>query len=165
MEYVEFGKAVKLHGFLGQLKITTKYDKDFDIKKIDKLYDDNKKEYVVTKIFVVSGGVVVTLEGVGQTEAKTFIGKMFFIDRSLVSGKILFEDLKGSTIVFESGKTIGTIFDVQDFGAAEVIYVKTETGKEIMFPNVDGVIKQFDYHNKKLTVESEKFRQVCDYEN
>ena len=106
-----------------------------------------------------------TLEGVGQTEAKTFIGKMFFIDRSLVSGKILFEDLKGSTIVFESGKTIGTIFDVQDFGAAEVIYVKTETGKEIMFPNVDGVIKQFDYHNKKLTVESEKFRQVCDYEN
>jgi len=165
MELIELGKAVKLHGYLGQIKIRTQFDKNFDIKKIDKLYDDNQNEYLITKIFTSKDGIVVALNGIDLETAKTFIGKMFYISREFFKDKILFEDLKGSVVVFEDEKVIGKIFDVQDFGAAEVIYVKTNYGNEILFPSAEGVIKQFDYHNKKLTVDSEKFRQVCDYED
>ena len=37
MELVSLGKVVKLHGYLGQMKINTKYDKDFSIKNITKI--------------------------------------------------------------------------------------------------------------------------------
>ena len=90
---------------------------------------------------------------------------MFYIDRELVGGKILIEDLKGSNVYFEDETLIGNIQDVQDYGAAEVFFVKTQKGTEIMFPNVKGVIASFDYKQKKLVVNKEKFGEVCDYEN
>ena len=90
---------------------------------------------------------------------------MFYIDREIVAGKILIEDLKESSVYFEGDVLIGKIQDVQDYGAAEVFFVKTEKGTEIMFPNVKGVISSFDYKQKKLVVNKEKFMEVCDYEN
>jgi len=165
MEVVELGKVVKLHGYLGLMKVNTKFDKGFDIKKITKIYDEKNVEYAVTRIFSSTDAVVVGLEGVDLEKAKTYIGRMLYIDRSVVGGKILFEDLKNSNVFFENEKELGTIVDVQDFGAAEVISLKTITGREIMFPNAGGVIVSFDYKTKKLILSEEKFRQVCDYED
>ena len=76
MELVSLGKVVKLHGFLGNMKIITKFDKGFDIKKITKLYDENGQEFVVTRIFSNTDAVVVGLEGVDLEKAKTYIGRM-----------------------------------------------------------------------------------------
>ena len=36
MDIVELGKIVKLHGYLGAVKVRTIYDKDFNIKTIKK---------------------------------------------------------------------------------------------------------------------------------
>ena len=165
MDKVELGKVVKLHGYLGLMKINTKYDKGFDIKKIKALYDEADNEFVVNRIFSNTDAVVVGLEGVDLEKAKTNIGKKFYVSRDVVGEKILFEDLKDSTIEFENSEPFGTIVDVQDFGAAEVITFKSNAGREYMFPNAGGVIASFDYKTKKLVVSEEKFRQVCDYEN
>ena len=165
MDKVELGKVVKLHGYLGLMKINTKFDKGFDIKKIDKLYDEADCEFAVNRIFSNTDAVVVGLDGVDLEKAKTYIGKRFYVARELVGDKILFEDLKGSTIEFENGVLVGKIVDVQDYGAAEVVSFKAEDGRELMFPNANGVIVSFDYKTKKLVVSEEKFKQVCDYED
>ena len=165
MDKVALGKVVKLHGFLGNMKIMTKFDKGFDIKNITKLYDENGQEFVVTRIFSNTDAVVVALEGVDLERAKSYINKTFYIDRKIVSGKILFEDLKDSKVVFETGESLGDVTDVQDFGAAEVVSVMCENGKEIMFPNVKGVIESFDYKLKKLVLNKSKFKEVADYED
>ena len=165
MELIEIGKAVKLHGFMGQLKINAKFDKDFDIKKIDKMYDEKGTEFEVSRVFPNKDAIVVALKGVDLEKAKTYINKSFFISRELVSGKILIEDLKGSTVFFEDDFELGKITDVQDYGSAEVFFVKQKSNKELMFPNVKGVIVSFDYKTKKLILNKAKFREVCDYEN
>ncbi len=164
MELVSLGKVVKLHGYLGQMKINTKYDKDFSIKNITKIYN-NGVEYLVNRIFSNTDSIVVGLEGVDLEKAKTFIGKELFIDRSLFAEKILIEDLKDSKIIFEDGSSLGKIIDVQDYGAAEVFYVKQENGKELLFPNVNGVIVSFDYKQKILVVLKNKLKEVADYED
>ena len=165
MELIEIGKAVKLHGFLGQMKINAKFDKDFNIKKIDKMYDEKGNEFDVVRIFPTKDAIVVSLNGVDLEKAKSYINKSFYINRDLVAGKILIEDLKGSICYFEDESVIGKITDVQDYGTAEVFYVKTQQGKEIMFPNVKGVIVSFDYKAQKLVLNKEKFKEVCDYED
>ena len=40
MEKIELGKVVRLHGYLGQMKVATKYDKDFNIKSIKQIIDE-----------------------------------------------------------------------------------------------------------------------------
>ena len=165
MEKIELGKVVRLHGYLGQMKVATKYDKDFNIKSIKKIIDQNDNVFAVTKIFQTKDGVVVALDGIDLEKSKTYIGKMLFVERDIMKDKILIEDLKGSEVVFENGKVFGKISAVEDYGAAEVFFVKTTNKQEIMFPNVKGVIKEFDYKNKKLLVIESKLKEVCDYED
>ncbi len=165
MEKFCIGKAVKLHGYLGEFKISTSFDKDFDIKKITVLFDEENREFNVKRIFKTTDGIVVSLDGVGLENAKTMINKWFFIDRMLISGKILFEDLKHSDVYLDNGELIGKVTDVQDFGSAEVISVIQTSGKELMFPNVSGIIISFDYITKKLTINRQKLLEVSDYEN
>lgn len=165
MEKVCLGKAVKLHGFRGGLRMNAKYDDDFDTKKVKVMFDEDGNEYVISRLSKNTDGFYVDFQNVDLEKANKLINKMFYIDREIVGGKILIEDLKGSDIFFEDEVFIGNIQDVQDYGAAEVFFVKTHKGTEIMFPNVKGVISSFDYKQKKLVVNKEKFGEVCDYEN
>ena len=165
MELIEIGKAVKLHGFIGQMKINAKFDKDFNLNKIDKMYDEKGNEFAVSRLFQTKDAIVVLLDGIDLEKAKTYINKPFFINRELVSGKILIEDLKGSVVSFENEDEFGKVEDVQDYGAAEVFFVKTKSNKQLMFPNVKGVIVSFDYKTKKLVLNKDKFKEVCDYED
>ena len=165
MELIEIGKVVKLHGFLGQMKVNAKFDKDFNLKTIDKMYDDKNNEYVVSRLFQTKDAIVVAFEGVDLEKSKTFINKSLFINRELVGSKILIEDLKGSVVYFEDESEVGKIEDVQDYGAAEVFFLKSKNGKQLMFPNVKGVMISFDYKSKKLVLNKDKFKEVCDYED
>ena len=160
MEKVCLGKVVKLHGYMGQMKIITSYDKDFDIFKIEKMYDENDNEFSVIKIFKVDGGVVVKLEGIELESAKRRINTEFFIDRDLVKDKMLIEDLKGADVYFENDENIGTIVDIQDYGSAEVFYMLTQEGKEVLFPNVKGLIVNFTLSEKKLVVNEVRYKEV-----
>lgn len=165
MDKIELGKVVRLHGYLGQMKVATKYDKDFNIKTIKQIIDENDNVFDVSKIFQTKDGVVVGLVGIDLEKSKSYIGKMLYVDRQLMKDKILIEDLKGSVVYLENDKMIGTITAVEDYGAAEVFFVKMQNKKEIMFPNVKGLIKEFDYKNKKVIVIKSKLDEVCDYEN
>lgn len=161
MEKVCFGKVVKLHGYLGMVKINAKFDKDFKFKEIKNMYDADENCYKVTRMSQTKDGVLAMFEGVGLDKAKTFIGQELFVDRELVEGKVLIEDLKGSTVYFENETAVGKIVDIQDYGAAEVFELKTN-GKPILFPNVKGLIVSFDYKEKKLVVNEQRFREVAD---
>ena len=162
MENVCFGKVVRLHGYLGLMKVNAKFDNDFDLKKIDKMYDENGNCYKVTRMSKTKDGALVGLETVDLEKAKSFIGHNLFVERELVSGKILIEDLKGSSVFFEDGTLVGKITDVQDYGTAEVISLKNSNSKEILFPNVKGLIIEFDYKEKKLVIEQKRFKEVAD---
>ena len=165
MEKVCLGKVVKLHGYLGQMKVISEFDKDFNINSIKQIINEKDEVFNVSRIFKNTDGVVVKLEGVELEEAKTYIGKMLYIDRVLVKDKILFEDLKGSVVFFDDGAELGTITDVQDYGTAEVLSCLMNNGRELMFPNVNGLIKSFDYITKKLIIDKSKLKEVSDYED
>lgn len=162
MENVCFGKVVKLHGYQGMVKVNAKFDNDFELKKIDKMYDENGSSYKVTRISKTKDGALVMLDTVDLEKAKTFIGQNLYVERELVSGKMLIEDLKGSSVCYEDGTLIGIITDIQDYGSAEVISLKNADNKEILFPNVKGLVISFDYHEKKLVISEKRFKEVSD---
>ena len=158
MEKVCLGKDVRLHGYLGQMKVQTEYDKDFDVNKIKEISNEKDEVFKLTRIFKNADGVVVKLEGIELDEAKTYIGKMLYIDRNVLGDKILFEDLKGSKVVFEDESELGEIIDVQDYGTAEVITCMMKNGRELMFPNVKDLIQHFDYKQKKMVINLKRLK-------
>lgn len=165
MEKICLGKAVKLHGFRGGLKMNAKYDSDFDTSKIKSMFDEKDNEYIVKRLSKNTDGFYVDFENVDLEKAKTLVNNYLYIDREVLAGKILIEDLKGSEAYLEDETLLGKIEDVQDYGAAEVFFVRKPNGKEIMFPNVKGVITSFDYKTQKLLLNKDKLKEVCDYED
>lgn len=165
MEKVVLGKVVKLHGYLGQMKVNCLFDKDFDINKITEVANEGGEIFKVSRIFKNTDGVVVKLDGVELEQARTYVGKLLYIDRNLLAGKILFEDLKGSAVFFEDDTVLGNVVDVQDYGTAEVLTINLTNGKELMFPNVKDIIVKFDYKDKKLVIKKERLKEVSDYED
>lgn len=162
MEKVCIGKVVKLHGYLGMMKVNAKYDKDFNLKQIKIIYDKDEKEYQVTRLSQTKDGILVMLDGVGLEVARGFIGQELFVDRTLVADKMLIEDLKGSSVYFENETLIGTVSDIQDYGSAEVFEIKRNGKKSVLFPNVKGLITSFDYKEKKLVLNEQRYREVAD---
>jgi ribosomal 30S subunit maturation factor RimM len=165
MNKVCLGNAVKLHGYLGEIKIVSNFDKDFDIKQIKTMFDEGGNEFVVKRILKNTDGIYVGFEGVDLEKAKTFIGKQFYIDRNLVGEKILIEDIKKSNVFLDDGTLLGKVFDVQDYGSAEVVYVLLKNGKELLFPCVKGIIVSFDWKENKLVINKDKLKEVSDYED
>ncbi len=164
MKKFELGKVVKLHGIKGQMKISTKFDKDFDLSLLTKIYNEAEEEFAVKRIFKKPDGVVVELDDIDLEKAKNYIGKYFYVDAELFKDKILIEELKSSDVIVNE-KNIGKVFDVQDYGAAEVIFVKDSSGKELIFPNVKGVIESFDKDKRELKLNKSKLQEVSDYED
>ena len=164
MELVKLGKVVRLHGIVGEMKIATKLDDDFDLKRLDYLYDEDGQQFAVKRAFRHDGGLVVGLEGVDIGRAKSYVSKSFYMSRDLVAGKLLVEDVKGSDVYVGENK-IGRVTDIQDFGAAEVIYVHRENGKELLLPNVEGLILSFDLATKTVRLDEKKVKEVSDYED
>lgn len=160
MEKICIGTAVKLHGYMGQIKVNAKYDADFDLSNIKTIFDEKDTAFEVTRIFKVNDGFVVGLKDVDLAAAKLMINKPLFVSRSLFEGKMLIEDLKNSN-VFVNDVCVGKIVDVQDYGAAEVFYMRSNNG-EVLFPNVKGLIESFDYKEKKLVLNEKRFKEVAD---
>ena len=76
MNKVCLGKIVKLHGYLGGVKVRTIYDKDFNIKSIKKVYNEKSEEFEVERIFQVKDGVVVQMKNM-EKNMSTFSGAFF----------------------------------------------------------------------------------------
>ena len=77
MERVCLGKAVKLHGFRGGLKMNAKYDDDFDTKKVKSMFDEEGNEYKISRLSKNTDGFYVDFENVDLEKANKLVNKMF----------------------------------------------------------------------------------------
>lgn len=90
-------------------------------------------------------GVVARFEGVAdRSEAEALRGLPIEVERialpPLEEGEYYFADLIGLRAVLESGGVIGTVVDVDNFGAGDVIEIERQDGKRFMVPmNADAV--------------------------
>ena len=80
------------------------------------------------------------------------------LEQNLEEGEYFITDLIGKQIVFEDGEVLGVLEDVQNFGSADVFYVKKTNGKEVLFSNVEGVI--INVSQEHIEINQEKFKQV-----
>lgn len=60
-------------------------------------------------------------------------------------------DLIGCAVVARDGQTLGTVSDVQDYGAAPLLVVTIE-GRETMIPLADSICTEIDIAQKRIVV-------------
>lgn len=152
---IEIGKIVKPQGIKGEVKIISERE--------PKTYESLSSVYIDGREFKVESlscrdALYVKFFGVdSRNDAELLRGKTCFASedelKSLGENEFYFDDLIGSNVVSESGSEIGTIEDIEQYGAADVILIR-ERNMLFSVPFLDSIFLKIE-DGKAIVCEEE----------
>jgi len=103
-------------------------------------------------------GLLMTFEGFSSPEEigqyRNQIVYVKSIDRPpLENGEYYHHQLIGLRVVTRDGKTIGTVTEILETGASDVLLVLPESGPEILIPVVDSFVNEINLDRHEITVQ------------
>lgn len=157
-KFIECGKIVSTQGIKGEVRIQPWCDSPEFLLSFKTLYArGGSVKLSVEKMRVSKNVVVAKFKDIDTVEkAQEMRNFVLYIERKnlhLPKGTYLVRDLLGLDVVdFESGKVYGKLCDVTKTGAKDVYHIKTESGKELLFPAIEEVIKNTDIEGGKMEI-------------
>ena len=160
MELVNIGTIVGTHHLNGAVKVSSVFQ-DLDMIKDEKVLLEKKEEkkvFTIKSIKRINAKKILIefLESVNIDTAKSLNGFQIKIRRDLLPEKngddFYFNDLLGLKVT-ENGVLLGSVLDVMETAAHDILVVMTEDNQEILIPIVDNFVKKIDFENNNIEVE------------
>ena len=128
--------------------------------------------YKISSVRINGADVFIKFDGINdRNAAEDLRGKFLTIDRAaavpLDDGEFFIAELIGSVLISRTDDgdvTEGVIGSVQSFGAADVITVERNDGKEMTFAFVKALCARYDDSAGALIVDGDKLREVAVYD-
>lgn len=159
---VLMGRAGGAFGLKGELRVFS-YARDPQIfLRAGVIYagpsPEQAKPYTVLSLRPHAGRVLLRLrEFSTREEAQTLKGTWVWIRREalppLAEDEYYWDDLRGARVFTTTGRELGRVFQVTDYGAHEIWIVRDETGREALIPIIPGVVQEMDVEGGRLVVE------------
>jgi len=168
-KYICVGFVRRVQGIKGDVRITALIDNPNDIKKLKSLLvEGEEQERKIERVFQVSDGFGLKLENINfVADAEKIKNKKLFalrieMDKLKNDKDIYIEDILNKTAILDTGEELGEIFDVQNFGANDIIYINSEKYKNLCFANIGGII--LEVKETKVVLSKQEFDKVsvCD---
>lgn len=161
-EKVTVAIVLKPQGIRGEIKVKAMTDSAEDLTAFKSVLIDGVA-YSVLSVRTQGEFAYITLKGIADRNgAELLRGKNIEVERAdmpdLPDGRYYIGDLIGCLVVNERGDILGTVEDVTP--AKTDIFTLKIDNKRVMFPAADGVISEVDQKNKKITVNSKRFKEV-----
>ena len=155
MSRVCIGQIVNVHGLKGMVKIRPYLTNPMDIGRFGPLSDkEGQRQFQVQGQSLKGDFVLASVRGItDRTMAEKLKGLNLYIDRNQLPQNqdgFYYCDLIGMTVL-ENGQKFGTVESVQNYGAGDVLDIKTTKGRifsfdfsKATFPRVDIPKKEMD---------------------
>lgn len=159
MDLVTIGKITGTHHLKGAVKANISLSEPEIIvgeRVMIEMPKGEKKILTVKKLSnLVADKVVIEFEEIAnKTEGNLLAGGFVKINRDILGmseDEYLLEDLLGMTVVTTDNETIGTVVDIMDTAAHDIIVVEDEN-TETLIPNVEHFVKDIDFDKKEILV-------------
>ncbi|WP_027414573.1 ribosome maturation factor RimM [Aneurinibacillus terranovensis] len=157
------GKLVNTQGIRGEVRVISETDfpeKRYSAGQVLFLFHPELKEplpLTVTGARQHKNFYILSFEGytnIGEVEKfKGGVLKVAEENREpLPEGEFYFQDIIGCEVLTEEGQRLGIVTDILQPGANDVWVVKPNSGKDILIPYIEDVVKGIDVANKKVTI-------------
>lgn len=159
-DMLRVGVFANTHGVRGEIKVFPTTDDMTRFKKLKTLYLDKGTELVkleVSSVRFFKNMVIMKFKGIDNiNDIEKYKGKDLLIERKqavpLQENEYFICDIIASKVVTEEGEEIGTLKEVLQTGANDVYVVKTEEGKEVLFPVIEECVLDVNTEEKVVTV-------------
>lgn len=172
MNYEEFiciGKLSGCSGIKGTMKVTPSTDFPERFLKLKRVYlfDERKSlfalnpkdefEFRIEKCDATPTQITMKLEGINsREEAANFVNCEILIPEGerikLPQGKYFHYEITGFD-VYNGNDLLGKLVKVDNYGAHDLLNIKSAEGKEILIPYRDEFVKKIDAEKKRIDVE------------
>ncbi|MBN2323930.1 MAG: 16S rRNA processing protein RimM [Spirochaetes bacterium] len=161
-EYLIVGRVTRPFGIKGEVRVLPITDDPTRYIGMDSVFigEEGKKRRIGLEYAKVCPRyVIVKLEGYDTVEdADRLKDELLYVARdeavTLDEGSYYHYDLNGCTVVTSEGKTVGTVFDIQNMGSCDVYFIRAEAdGKEYLVPAIHDVVKTIDISEKRIVIE------------
>lgn len=165
MEKIEIGKIVKSQGIKGDVKVIVFADDNFDFASIKNVFIGDQPAKI-ERVYPLGGAFGVKFSVIStRNEAELYRDKLVYANKEdikILENQFFIADLLGSEVVLSTGEVIGKMYDVQNFGSADVFYIKKDN-KFVLCSHIEGLIKK--HEGEKLVLDAEIFKKVAVYED
>jgi 16S rRNA processing protein RimM len=156
--FLVVGRLRRPHGIQGDLtmEVLTDFPERLHIGKT--LYiGDNYTPYVVEFMRPHDKLLIIGFEGIyGREEASLLRSQYVYVPieslPSLPEGEYYHHQLLGLHAYNDTGEELGKLSQIIETGANDIYVVRTDEGKELLFPAIKEIILEIDIANKKLIV-------------
>ncbi len=144
------------HGIKGFVKVRSYAEDKALLEQV--LQDEKGKNFQLKLKNALKGDWVAEVKGITDRNAAELLrGTKLYIDRTAMpetdDGEFYIEDLKGFRVTDESGKDIGTVLSVENFGASDLLDIKpSEGGSSFYLPFTDDIVLSIDTDDNVISV-------------
>jgi 16S rRNA processing protein RimM len=162
-KWFNVGKIVNTHGVRGEVRVISKTD--FAEERYtpgNKLYifkGENAKplEVTVASHRQHKSFDLLTFEGYHNiNEVEPFKDSLLKIPESqleeLEEGEFYYHEIIGCSVMTEEGEELGKIKEILSPGANDVWVIQRKSGKDLLIPYIEEVVKSIDLDNKRVEV-------------
>ena len=157
MTLIAVGKIVNVHGIKGVVKIKPYLTHGKNLPQFNPLTDKTgKKSFEVSVSGTQGECLLANLKGITTREvAEQFKGLELYADRSKLptteSNEFYCCDLVGMKVIKE-GSEFGKVVSVMNFGAGDILEIKTMKGKQLDFAFSKKTFPRVDLEKKELEI-------------
>ncbi len=161
-DYLIIGKIGGAHGVRGEVKIIPLTD---DVRRFSSLsecmiLDDKervKETKTVEKTRIDESRTLLKFKDIDdRDEVSKLTGYYIAVSREdavkLPEGRYFIADLIGLTVVDDIRGELGTIKDIMNSGASDIIIVKRKGKNELLIPYLNVIVSKVDLHEGKMFV-------------
>ncbi|MDQ0245659.1 16S rRNA processing protein RimM [Bacillus fengqiuensis] len=162
-KWFNVGKIVNTHGVRGEVRVISKTD--FAEERYtpgNKLYIFKERDTEPLEVTVASHRQhksfdLLTFEGYHNiNEVEQFKDSLIKIPESqleeLEEGEFYYHEIIGCSVATEEGEEVGKIKEILSPGANDVWVIQRKSGKDLLIPYIEEVVKEIDIENKQVKI-------------
>lgn len=161
---VVLGEVSGAHGLQGELRVRVAGDAPDHLLEADAIWlgrgpqDAEARRWVVERAGLARGGEVrMKLRGVDRRDqVQALVGQLVTAspDRlaALPEGEFYWYELVGCRVESESGEVAGTVREIWETGAHDVLLVQDEDGRRRLVPTAEALMKEIDLEAGRIVV-------------
>lgn len=151
------GQIVNVHGIKGAVKIKPYLNNPLALCTFGPLTDSKgQRIFDLHSCQIHKEGVIASLKGVtDRTAAEALKGTDLYVARSVMpkeeANEFYYCDLIGMTVL-ENNQPYGTVKSVENYGAGDILEIKTIVGKTMSFSFTETIFPKVDVQAKTIDI-------------
>lgn len=155
---IQIGEISSAHGIKGYVKVRSFVEDETLFESSALFTDETSNKTISIKLKnALKGDWVAQVKGVDDRNAAELLrGTPLYLDRDnlpdIDDGEFYIEDLKGLRVIDGNGHDIGTVVNVENFGAGDLLDIKPASGPSFYAPFHDQTIVNIDMDEGIITL-------------